>query len=313
MKKIYSFIIAFAFIAGAQSQIIDDDFESYDLGQIGAANTDVWSVWSGTPTGPSAEDLTISDVETSSGDRSGFIGPGPGPQDVMLLLGNLTSGDYTLVFNMFIPTGKTGYFNIQGLTEGGGAGDGGMGVFNSNNIVFNNTESANGAPGLAGFYPNADDPDPTLSWAYPENEWFEISIYFDVSNIQYTMTVDGVDVETQFFNSDSVLGGIDFFAINENNEFYIDDVLFIEGALNTEDFVTNDFSVYPNPVQDILNIRTTTSVDSIQVYDVLGKLVIQKNPNIVSPTVDMSGLKSGVYFVRINSSEGISETIKVVK
>lgn len=314
MKKNFFLIFTLIYISNVQSQIIDDNFESYDLGQIGAANTSVWSVWSGTPSAPSTEDLTISDAITASGNRSGLISSGPGPQDVMLLLGNQTSGEYTLTFNMFIPTGKTGYFNIQGETENGGASNGGAGVFNSTNIVFNNTQSINGEPGLAGFYPNTSDDVPTLSWSYPENQWFEISIFFDLTNADFTMTIDGTTIETQFFAVSGTLGAIDFFAIDANNEFYIDDVLFVEGTLSTEDFDINNFNVFPNPTTDILNVISKNNIDTIQVYDILGKLIFETNPNIISPTIDMSNLKSGIYLVKINSLEGgTSETIKILK
>ncbi len=312
MKKNYLLGLALLFAITMNSQIIDDDLESYDLGQIGAANTDVWSVWSGTPTDATAEDLTISDVTTASGDRSGFLGAGPGPQDVMLLLGNQTSGTYTLQFNMFIPTGKTGYFNIQGETENGGAGDGGMGVFNSFNIVFNNTQSASGAPGTAGFYPTVTDNEATVSWSYPENEWFEVLIFFDVDLLEFSMTVAGNEIETQFFSADGTLGAIDFFAIDANNEFFIDDVLFVEGTLSTPEFSEDTISAYPNPVVDVLNINTRTNVSTIEIFDTLGKRVALSNPNSISPSMDMSTLKSGIYFVTI-TAEDSSQTIKVIK
>ena len=312
MKKNYFLILILILSFSVNAQIIDDDFESYDLGQIGAANTTVWSVWSGTPSGPSAEDLTIVDNIVASGVRSGFVGPGAGPQDVMLLLGDLTTGTYTLSFNMFIPTGRTGYFNIQGLTNNGGAGNAGMGVFNSSNIVFNNTQSANGAPGLAGFYPNVTDADPTVSWSYPENEWFEISIFFDVGNTQYTISTNGVAIGAQPFDADAVLGAIDFFAIDANNEYYIDDVLFVEEVLSIDDFGNDFFSASPNPVKDILRFNSVTQLDTIKVFDITGKLLITKTPGTTPPFIDMTGLQSGMYLVTATAA-GNTQTIKVIK
>lgn len=310
MKKIYilAALVAFAFTTNAQ--IIDDEMEFYDLGEMGAQNPAVWSVWSGTPTGPSGEDLIVTDDEANSGTQSGFVGDG-GAQDVLLLLGNQDAGTYTLEFQMYIPAGKTGYFNLQGETENGGA-NGGTGIFNSPNLVFNNTQSANGAPGLGGAYPNIADPDPTYSWAYPEDEWFTVSIFYDIAGPTWQMTVAGDAVDAQPFDADGIIGGVDFFSIDGNNTYYIDDVLFVEGTLGNDEFSAANFSVYPNPVQDRLNIQSTNTVDAVVVYDVLGKVVLSTTPGAVSPSIDMSNLSSGAYLVNI-TIDGASKTVKVIK
>ena len=311
MKKIYLLAITLCLALGINAQIIDDNLESYSLGPIGAQNTSVWSVWSGTPSSPSDEDLIISNDVAIDG-QSGFVGAGAGPQDVMLLLGNQTSGTYTLRFEMFIPFSRTGYFNFQGETENGGAGNSGMGVFNSPNIVFNNTQSVSGAPGSAGFYPNIDDDDPTVSWNYPENDWFTVSIFFDVDALSYTLTVDGTEIAPQPFDADTTVGAIDFFALDANNEYYIDNILFVDGVLGTDDFSADVFSVFPNPVQDVLNIRSAATIDVVTIYDVLGKLVLETTPDSISPRIDMSGLNSGAYLVQV-TIDGATKTVKVIK
>ncbi|WP_170152896.1 T9SS type A sorting domain-containing protein [Ulvibacter antarcticus] len=302
--------MAFTFAANAQFAL--DDFEAYNLGQMGTQAAH-WDTWSGNPN--TGEDITVVDIEAQSGFQSGLVGPGGGSpeQDVILNLGNKTSSTWTVKFAMFIPTGKTGYYNLQGQLEPNGGAGSGAGVFNSPNLVFNNTQAANGAPGLGGAYPNVTDPDPTYSWAYPENAWFDIEIFYDVTNLTWQMKVDGVDVPAQPFDADATVGGIDFYAIDANNTFYIDDVLYVEGAIGaTNDFAADNFKVYPNPVQDILNISSKVSVDTVTVYDVLGKVVLQAQPGVISPKVDMSALSSGAYLVQVTIGDA-SKTIKVIK
>ncbi|MCF6308284.1 MAG: T9SS type A sorting domain-containing protein [Flavobacteriaceae bacterium] len=69
---------------------------------------------------------------------------------------------------------------------------------------------------------------------------------------------------------------------------------------------------YPNPVKNILQItnNSNSAINSIQVYDVLGKLILQEN----NPTskLDVSSLKSGLFFVQITTDKGVV-TKKVVK
>ena len=86
-------------------------------------------------------------------------------------------------------------------------------------------------------------------------------------------------------------------------------------TLNAFDFeFSNYVSLYPNPTNSILNIsaRNTIEVQSIAVYDILGRLMIAI-PNAKNTTaVDVSNLKSGNYFIKINSDKGTSNT-KFVK
>ncbi|NCT19280.1 MAG: T9SS type A sorting domain-containing protein, partial [Flavobacteriia bacterium] len=88
--------------------------------------------------------------------------------------------------------------------------------------------------------------------------------------------------------------------------------LFVTGVLGTESFENGVFSVYPNPVTDILNIKTRDAVNKISVYNVLGKLVYTATPNALSPTVNMSAMKTGVYFVEVTIGN-TTKTVKVIR
>ena len=82
-------------------------------------------------------------------------------------------------------------------------------------------------------------------------------------------------------------------------------------TLGNQDFeFSNYFEVYPNPANDILNISNKRSIEikSIAVYDVLGRMVLTI-PNAQKATsVDVSSLKSGNYFIKIQSDKGNSST-----
>ena len=190
--------------------------------------------------GPTAKDLTISTAQARTGSQSGYIAPGDdGPQDVLLLLGNKTSGQWPLEFYMYIPVGRTGYFNIQGETVNGGAGNSGLGFFNSSNIFFNELGN-NGGSG--------QDQTQFDSFTYPEASWFKVDIMFDMDSSPptYTITVDGNQGSTTNFEDDTVLGAIDFFSEGTNSEFYIDDVNF-GNVITSQEVLLVDLST-PNQV-----------------------------------------------------------------
>ncbi|MFT7049845.1 MAG: hypothetical protein ACJAZK_000434 [Psychroserpens sp.] len=94
---------------------------------------------------------------------------------------------------------------------------------------------------------------------------------------------------------------------------YIDNLYFYKGlALGTDDFEVTEFNVYPNPTDNIWNIRSNQNIDSIQVFDVLGKQVITLTPNSHTASIDASRLIDGIYFARLSSIKG-STSVKLIK
>ncbi len=72
-----------------------------------------------------------------------------------------------------------------------------------------------------------------------------------------------------------------------------------------------DVSFYPNPVQEILQIRTKEKLLSYEVITADGRLVTQ-GKFARTYTVDMTGMTTGVYYVKVQG-EGFATTGKVIK
>ncbi|MFV5701788.1 T9SS type A sorting domain-containing protein [Flavobacterium sp. XS2P12] len=87
-------------------------------------------------------------------------------------------------------------------------------------------------------------------------------------------------------------------------------------ALQIQNYVFSDFfTIYPNPVKNILNIadKKQLEVSSITIYNTLGQLVqtfINADNNTTA--IDVSQLKTGIYFIKINSDKE-STTSKFIK
>ncbi len=81
--------------------------------------------------------------------------------------------------------------------------------------------------------------------------------------------------------------------------------------LNEEDCIRYLF--YPNPTKEKLYFRADELINKIQIslIDVLGKRVLNKSV-ISGDFIDLSLLKSGIYFIRVNDANHI-ETLKIVK
>jgi uncharacterized repeat protein (TIGR01451 family) len=83
-------------------------------------------------------------------------------------------------------------------------------------------------------------------------------------------------------------------------------------TLSINDFDANQLSVYPNPVQNNLTITNIATIDSVSVFSVLGREVMNQKVNALQAELNTSGLTNGVYFVKV-TSEGKEKTVKVIK
>lgn len=72
-------------------------------------------------------------------------------------------------------------------------------------------------------------------------------------------------------------------------------------------------SVYPNPVENVLNIQVDEKAISAVLYDMQGRMLQSSACNAGVNYLDMSYLPAGVYFVKLNFTDGKSSVQKVVK
>ncbi len=74
------------------------------------------------------------------------------------------------------------------------------------------------------------------------------------------------------------------------------------------------FNLYPNPARSVLNIVANEIITGVRIIDMLGHLVYSEANEGNSHTVNVSGLKSGIYYVQIKTLTGIqTKRVQVVK
>ncbi|MCU0322812.1 MAG: T9SS type A sorting domain-containing protein [Chitinophagaceae bacterium] len=88
--------------------------------------------------------------------------------------------------------------------------------------------------------------------------------------------------------------------------------LTVSCVLNTDSFNNNNFSAYPNPVKDILNLAYTSEISDVRVVNMLGQVVLTKKLNANNGQLDVSQLSAGTYIVNVTIGDTV-KTIKVVK
>lgn len=95
--------------------------------------------------------------------------------------------------------------------------------------------------------------------------------------------------------------------------FAIDDFSVTAATLSTETFFASNFTTYPNPASDVININTknnTVVINAIQMTDLNGRVV--KEVKGMNNQINVSELNAGVYFLKITTDQGTGTT-KVIK
>ncbi|MDD3877108.1 MAG: choice-of-anchor J domain-containing protein [Bacteroidales bacterium] len=64
-------------------------------------------------------------------------------------------------------------------------------------------------------------------------------------------------------------------------------------------------NIYPNPVKGNLNINATNLINNIKVVNTLGQIVANEKVDALNYTINTSDFKYGVYFIQIETAEGI--------
>lgn len=146
---------------------------------------------------------------------------------------------------------------------------------------------------------NPSFPDPT---GYPE-EWTE-----------YTYTVEGLSGATNcrvaFRYHVPTSGG----PSGDNSNIIGVDNLRITRVLSTEAFFSSNFTMYPNPAENVLNVSAKAEpITLVEISDINGRIVSTKSFNGVSQAeISVGELNAGVYFVEVSSANG-KGTSKLIK
>ena len=192
-----------------------DDFEAYSTGNYLAVQSPHWTTWSNLP--GSSEDALISTDQALSGFQSVKV---DGTTDLVLEMGGKTSGKYIVSFDMYIPSGNFGYFNLLHDFAGTNSEWGVQIFFDAGG---NGHGDANG--------------EGSITFSYNYNTWIAVENIIDLDNDWAEFWLDGTLIyEWQWSqgsfggNSINVLDAMNMYAWNANGTplYYFDDINYVE-------------------------------------------------------------------------------------
>ena len=104
---------------------------------------------------------------------------------------------------------------------------------------------------------------------------------------------------------------VEVVALYENNKTSVGKVKTYPSDNDDEDdeekideIADNKINIHPNPTNDRLYIEAEVEIEDIVIYDVYGRRLQSIVNNQQSLSIDVADLKSGIYFIKINTNKG---------
>lgn len=86
---------------------------------------------------------------------------------------------------------------------------------------------------------------------------------------------------------------------------------YLDLTLATKDFEKQAGVIYPNPASDVVSISGNAEIQKTEVWSVAGKLLLSQEGNLHQ--LSLGSLAGGIYFIRCNYTNSVSETFKIIK
>ena len=112
-------------------------------------------------------------------------------------------------------------------------------------------------------------------------------VFGDSSGYSVSLSADGTTVAIGAVGNNSASGHVRVYDLTT--------VLSLE-----ENEISKNFTVYPNPVNNQLQLSSTLEFKKAIIYNYYGQLVLQSE----TTTINVSNLSSGVYFLEVDTNEG---------
>ena len=291
MKQLYwSFLLIAAFGLGSQgvAQVYyEQNFDGLAVGDyIGSQES--WMTWTDDP--GSTEDAQVSDDFALSGSNSMHIyqtNQTGGPMDVVYVAG-ITEGAYDVIFNMYIPTGGSGYYNFQEVAN--------PGVLWAFEVVL----------ASVGQFQLSIDQAASGSGEFPLDAWFEMKHSINLDTDEMTLYVDGEMVDT-FPYDGAEIGGVNFFGTGDGVElgnYYVDDLSVVEMGTSAVAPLAEPmtFVMGPNPAQNFVTLSADIDNAVIRIFALNGQLIDERlSRNLMQGHRMPLTLNEGIYFVEVSN------------
>jgi CubicO group peptidase (beta-lactamase class C family) len=103
------------------------------------------------------------------------------------------------------------------------------------------------------------------------------------------------------------------FLLNNNIWAYVNNLQCATTGIENQEFQNSYVQLFPNPSNDILNIKSDKQISKIDILNIHGQTVKTTNPTTLNITISMNDLANGLYFVKASLINGNVWTGKLMK
>ncbi|MBR5147471.1 MAG: T9SS type A sorting domain-containing protein [Bacteroidales bacterium] len=153
-----------------------------------------------------------------------------------------------------------------------------------------------------------EDPKLKLTWDAPEGNTLPdgYNILIDgvlvKENVKELTITDNASVWNVY---DGKTHYVEVVAIYPNSKRSVSAIGVVSDVLNVNEIEANKCNIYPNPANDRLYIEAEAEIVEVTVYDVYGRHQVTETPSHQEKTsVNVSGLNTGIYIIKINTENG---------
>lgn len=75
-------------------------------------------------------------------------------------------------------------------------------------------------------------------------------------------------------------------------------------TVGIEDYDASMLQIFPNPAADLVNVKSPIAIDRIHVLNSNGQLVLDEEVNNMEYQINVSKYEAGIYFIKLETSEG---------
>lgn len=84
-------------------------------------------------------------------------------------------------------------------------------------------------------------------------------------------------------------------------------------TLSLPDSLAPFITIYPNPVEDVFFLTSENPIEALEIYDLQGKLLLKKHLPGSMEKIEVSSLKSGVYFIKLTTPANTEIIKRIIK
>ena len=183
----------------------------------------------------------------------------------------------------------------------------------SDNITTTANINNNGNDGLYIFKTPAPSINPNAFGQFDEDQGSPWDWWDNVTYGIQAEAINGIPGQTSaaFFEANAILGNPNMSETNGN--LYLDTIqgylnprmyltLGLGASLSINELIAKTTEIYPNPANNFLNIVSyTVGIEKINIYNMKGQIVLNKEVNNNQKSINISSLKTGIYLVDILS------------